>query len=125
MSGNPALCFSDSQRETNNLKLLFQNYFKQLLLSSTLFYVSNVFFQLGLPLSCLCTVPSNTLPGSTHKMDIPTLEKLLEDDISAGKTPVLVVAYAGTPLVGHVDNIQALQAICKKSEIWLHIEGFV
>ena len=80
-------------------------------------------FQLGLPLSCLCTVPCSTMSGSTHKMDISTLEKLVEDDVASGKTPVLVVAYAGTPLVGHVDNIQHLQDLCKKAEIWLHIEG--
>ena len=68
-------------------------------------------------------MPCSTVPGSTHKMDLSNLESLIEGDIAAGKTPVLLVAYAGTPLVGHVDNIQQLQKICAKNEIWLHIEG--
>jgi hypothetical protein len=33
--------------------------------------------------------------GSQHKMDIAALEKLVQDDVSSGKTPLLLVAYAG------------------------------
>ncbi|XP_064613537.1 pyridoxal-dependent decarboxylase domain-containing protein 1-like [Liolophura sinensis] len=79
--------------------------------------------QLGLPLSCLCTVPCNTMFGATQKMDVAVLEKLIQDDIAAAKTPVLLVAYAGTPQLGHVDNFERLQAICKKNNLWLHVEG--
>ncbi|XP_064633876.1 putative pyridoxal-dependent decarboxylase domain-containing protein 2 isoform X2 [Lineus longissimus] len=79
--------------------------------------------QLGLPVSCLSTVPCNTVFGSQHKMDIAALEKLVQDDISSGKTPLLMIAYAGTPLVGEVDNLPRLQEICKKDNIWLHLEG--
>ena len=32
---------------------------------------------------------------------------------------------SGTPIVGNTDNIQKLQDICKKEEIWLHLEGYV
>ena len=42
-------------------------------------------------------------------------------------TPVLLrVGYlfvSGTPVVGHVDNLQRLQDICKTNNIWLHVEG--
>ena len=58
-----------------------------------LFYVDLVcvdVFQLGLPLSCLCTVPCNV----TH-MDMNVLQKLVEDDASSGKTPTIIIAYAG------------------------------
>jgi len=47
-------------------------------------------FQLGLPLSCVCTVPCHM----TH-MDVTVLQKLIEDDVSSGKTPTIVFAYAG------------------------------
>jgi len=50
-------------------------------------------FQLGLPLSCLCTVPCTV----TH-MELNVLQKLIEDDISSGKTPTIVIAYAGNCL---------------------------
>ncbi|CAH1793436.1 unnamed protein product, partial [Owenia fusiformis] len=79
--------------------------------------------QLGLPATCICTVPCNTVFGSQHKMDIAALEKLIQDDVSAAKTPVLILGYAGTPGVGHVDNLGRLQSIAKDNEIWLHVEG--
>ncbi|KAK7492827.1 hypothetical protein BaRGS_00015965 [Batillaria attramentaria] len=79
--------------------------------------------QLGLPLSCICTVPCNTVFGASSKMDVAMLEKLIQDDVAAAKTPVLLLAFAGTPVVGHVDNIQRLQEICKQHNIWLHVEG--
>ncbi|XP_067673201.1 putative pyridoxal-dependent decarboxylase domain-containing protein 2 [Haliotis asinina] len=79
--------------------------------------------QLGLPLSCICTVPCNTMFGSSSKMDVAMLEKLIQDDIAAAKTPVLLVAFAGTPVVGHVDKLGRLQEICQANSIWLHVEG--
>ncbi|KAK6168927.1 hypothetical protein SNE40_020081 [Patella caerulea] len=79
--------------------------------------------QLGLPFSCICTVPCNTMFGGVSKMDVSMLEKLIQDDISAAKKPTLVIGYAGTPQVGQVDNLQRLQEICKTNSIWLHVEG--
>ncbi|KAL4239384.1 Pyridoxal-dependent decarboxylase domain-containing protein 1 [Mactra antiquata] len=79
--------------------------------------------QLGLPMSSVCSVPCNTLIGSNTKMDIDILEKLIIDDIAAAKTPVALVAYAGTPNGGHVDNLEKINEICKKHNIWVHVEG--
>ena len=79
-------------------------------------------FQLGLPLSAVVTVP---LYLNTHKMDVLALEKQVGADREAGKTPLMVVAYAGTPVVGHVDDLRRIQAICHSNDIWLHIEGYV
>ncbi|XP_006811830.2 putative pyridoxal-dependent decarboxylase domain-containing protein 2 [Saccoglossus kowalevskii] len=80
-------------------------------------------FQLGLPLSSLCTVPCNTVFGSQHTMDLASLERLIKDDIASSRTPVLLVANAGTPLAGHTDNINRLREICDSNGIWLHVEG--
>lgn len=79
--------------------------------------------QLGLPMSCISMVPCNTMFGASSKMDVAMLEKLIQDDIAAAKTPVLLVGYAGTPVVGHVDNLKRLQEICALNGIWLHVEG--
>lgn len=79
--------------------------------------------QLGLPLSCLSSVPCNTMLGSEYKMDVSVLEKMILEDISAAKTPLLVVASAGTSLVGHVDSLQRLQELCRTHSVWLHVEG--
>lgn len=55
-------------------------------------YICN---QLGLPISCMCRVPCNTMFGSQHQMDIALLERLIKDDIECGKLPLLLVANAG------------------------------
>ncbi|XP_015762510.1 PREDICTED: putative pyridoxal-dependent decarboxylase domain-containing protein 2 [Acropora digitifera] len=51
--------------------------------------------QLGLPQSSVCKVPCNTVFGSPHTMDIAAFERLFNDDVSCGKTPLLLIAYAG------------------------------
>ncbi|XP_030840728.1 putative pyridoxal-dependent decarboxylase domain-containing protein 2 isoform X4 [Strongylocentrotus purpuratus] len=79
--------------------------------------------QLGLPQSSLCTVPCNTVFGSQHTMDIATLERLIKDDESSSKTPLLVVANAGSPMAGHTDNLNRLRTICDEHNLWLHVEG--
>ncbi|XP_071128576.1 putative pyridoxal-dependent decarboxylase domain-containing protein 2 isoform X1 [Mytilus edulis] len=79
--------------------------------------------QLGLPLSCICTVPVVTRNGAVGRMNIDVLENLIRDDIAAAKTPVMLVCFAGTPLTGQVDNLDELQDICKRKSIWLHVEG--
>ncbi|XP_052761323.1 pyridoxal-dependent decarboxylase domain-containing protein 1-like isoform X2 [Mya arenaria] len=87
--------------------------------------------QLGLPASAICSVPCASLLGCSSKMrpnkhermDTEILEKLIEDDIAAAKTPVGLVAYAGTPNIGHVDDMDKLREICKKKNIWMHING--
>ncbi|XP_076334791.1 putative pyridoxal-dependent decarboxylase domain-containing protein 2 isoform X3 [Tachypleus tridentatus] len=79
--------------------------------------------QLGLPLTCLVTVPCNTMFGSQFKMDIAALEKLIQQDIATQRTPLLIVGHVGTPVVGHVDNLQRLQELCKMHDMWLHVDG--
>ncbi|KAM3597129.1 uncharacterized protein V6R79_000213 [Siganus canaliculatus] len=79
--------------------------------------------QLGLPLSSLCTVPCNTIFGSQHQMDIALLDKLIKEDIDAGKLPLLLIANAGTPGAGHTDKLTRLKELCDQYGIWLHVEG--
>lgn len=57
-----------------------------------------------------------------HK-DTASLEATVEQDIANGRTPVMVIAYAGTPLSGHVENMAAIRDICNKHKIWMHVEG--
>ncbi|OCT61481.1 hypothetical protein XELAEV_18047506mg [Xenopus laevis] len=79
--------------------------------------------QLGLPLSCLCRVPCNTMFGSQHQMDVALLDRLIKDDIQSGKCPLLLVANAGTPGAGHTDKLGRLKELCDQYSIWLHVEG--
>uniref|UniRef100_A0A4W3HUN6 Pyridoxal-dependent decarboxylase domain-containing protein 1 n=1 Tax=Callorhinchus milii TaxID=7868 RepID=A0A4W3HUN6_CALMI len=83
-------------------------------------YICN---QLGLPISCLCSVPCNTMFGSQHQMDVALLERLIKDDIDSGKLPLLLVANAGTPGAGHTDKLARLKELCSQYKMWLHVEG--
>jgi hypothetical protein len=74
--------------------------------------------QLGLPLSCLCTVPCDIT-----RINIGALQKLIEDDTNSGKTPTIVIAYAGTPLAGQTDDMTRLNELCRLYDLWLHLEG--
>ncbi|XP_070838202.1 pyridoxal-dependent decarboxylase domain-containing protein 1 [Chaetodon trifascialis] len=79
--------------------------------------------QLGLPLSSLCTVPCNTIFGSQHQMDVALLDKLIKEDIEAGKLPLLLIANAGTPGAGHTDKLGRLKDLCDQYSMWFHVEG--
>ncbi|KAH1183649.1 hypothetical protein KIL84_014265 [Mauremys mutica] len=79
--------------------------------------------QLGLPLSCMCRVPCNTMFGSQHQMDVALLDRLIKDDINSGKLPLLLVANAGTPGAGHTDKLGRLKELCEQYNMWLHVEG--
>uniref|UniRef100_A0A8B9D2T4 Pyridoxal-dependent decarboxylase domain-containing protein 1 n=1 Tax=Anser brachyrhynchus TaxID=132585 RepID=A0A8B9D2T4_9AVES len=79
--------------------------------------------QLGLPLSCMCRVPCNTMFGSQHQMDVALLDRLIKDDVESGKLPLLLVANAGTPGAGHTDKLGRLKELCEQYNMWLHVEG--
>uniref|UniRef100_A0A8D0CH88 Pyridoxal-dependent decarboxylase domain-containing protein 1 n=1 Tax=Scleropages formosus TaxID=113540 RepID=A0A8D0CH88_SCLFO len=79
--------------------------------------------QLGLPLSCLCSVPCNTMFGSQHQMDVALLDRLIKDDVDSGKLPLLLIANAGTPGAGHTDKLGRLKELCVQYGMWLHVEG--
>ncbi|KAJ3600702.1 hypothetical protein NHX12_031680 [Muraenolepis orangiensis] len=79
--------------------------------------------QLGLPLSSLCTVPCNTVFGSQHQMDVALLEKLIKEDLDAGRLPLLLIANAGNSSVDRAYRLGRLKALCEQYSMWLHVEG--
>ncbi|XP_074040837.1 putative pyridoxal-dependent decarboxylase domain-containing protein 2 [Leptinotarsa decemlineata] len=91
--------------------------------ASPLGVVQHLCRQLGLPLSCIRPVPVNTHFGSQYTMDISAMQKMLSDDVTAGRTPLIVIADAGTPVSGHVDNISRIKELCKVHGAWLHLRG--
>ncbi|CAG9773846.1 unnamed protein product [Ceutorhynchus assimilis] len=91
--------------------------------SSPLGVVQYLCRQLGLPLACVRPVPVNTHFGSHYTMDVAALQKMLTDDSVMGKVPLIVIADAGTPVTGHVDNIARIKELCKAHDCWLHVRG--
>lgn len=59
----------------------------------------------------------------TGQMNVEELNNAIEKDIQAGFHPVLVNATAGTTVLGAFDNIEAINKVCKKHSVWLHVDG--
>lgn len=51
------------------------------------------------------------------------LEKLVQQAKDKGKTPLYVNATAGTTVLGSYDPFTEISAVCKKHNLWLHIDG--
>jgi glutamate/tyrosine decarboxylase-like PLP-dependent enzyme len=58
-----------------------------------------------------------------QRMDVDKLEKQIVTDRAAGLMPFFVVGTAGTVGVGAVDPLFAIAAICKKYDLWFHVDG--
>lgn len=58
-----------------------------------------------------------------HKMKADSLEECIEEDLSAGLQPFLVVATAGTTDTGAVDPLNEVAIIAKKHKMWFHIDA--
>ncbi|MAL59854.1 MAG: cysteine synthase [Flavobacteriaceae bacterium] len=64
------------------------------------------------------------IPVDSFGKIIPSkLVESIEEDIKEGYIPTLVNATAGTTVLGAFDDILPLSEICKKYDIWLHIDG--
>jgi len=51
------------------------------------------------------------------------LEKMIKKDIDAGNKPICVIATIGTTGSTAIDPIEKIGAICKKYNIWFHIDA--
>ena len=58
-----------------------------------------------------------------NKMNNLILEKTIQEDIKNGHQPILVIGTAGNVSTGVVDNLKGIAAICKKNNLWFHIDG--
>ena len=57
------------------------------------------------------------------KMDSKNLEKEIKNTINSSKTPLCVVATAGTTVRGCFDPINEIADICEKYGIWFHLDA--
>lgn len=74
---------------------------------------------LGLGYESVVKVPVD----DRKKMDIVALTKLIEDDIKNGNLPFCVVGTVGTTDFGSIDPIDKISELCKKHNMWLHIDA--
>ena len=57
------------------------------------------------------------------QLDPEKLQQVIEEDLSAGRKPFCVVGTAGTTNSGAVDDLTAISEICRKSDLWFHVDG--
>lgn len=58
-------------------------------------------------------------------IDIDALEKAIAEDRTAGLTPACVIATAGTVNTGAIDDLEAIEALCKREGLWFHVDGCI
>jgi len=57
------------------------------------------------------------------KMDVLELEASIKDDLNNGFTPTMVNATAGTTVLGAFDDISLISEVCRRHDVWLHVDG--
>lgn len=57
------------------------------------------------------------------RMNPVDLEEKIIKATEDGATPFLVTATAGTTVYGAFDPLRSISAICKKYNIWLHVDA--
>lgn len=60
---------------------------------------------------------------TSNKMDSQALETSITNDLENDCLPLMVIGTAGDVSTGVVDNLSELSAICKKYDLWFHIDG--
>ncbi|HTC79594.1 MAG TPA: pyridoxal-dependent decarboxylase [Terriglobales bacterium] len=61
--------------------------------------------------------------GRDFRMVPAALERAIQDDKAAARTPISVVASAGTVNTGAIDPLPEIAAIVRRHNLWLHIDG--
>ena len=60
---------------------------------------------------------------SGGRMRAEALQECITADRAAGFTPMMVVATAGTTIMGAFDDLEAVGAVATAEKLWLHVDG--
>ncbi|MCW3089466.1 MAG: aspartate aminotransferase family protein [Ferruginibacter sp.] len=60
---------------------------------------------------------------ATNKMDNQVLEKTIRTDLENSFKPIMVIGTAGDVSTGVVDDLRGIAAVCKRYDLWFHIDG--
>lgn len=57
------------------------------------------------------------------KMDVDSLDAQIKSDKASGDIPFMVIGTAGTVSTGVVDDLDELSRLCKRHDLWFHVDG--
>jgi len=60
-----------------------------------------------------------------YTMDLEALAGMIFDDRRSGCRPVCVIGNAGTINTGAIDDLEALAELCRREDLWFHIDGAI
>ena len=81
--------------------------------------VDKAVMTLGLGLDSLRKIPTDT----ALRMDPQALSRAVENDLRAGRIPLVVVATVGTTSTTAIDPVPAIAGICARQQMWLHVDA--
>ena len=58
-----------------------------------------------------------------NKINIEALEQTIKEDIKNGYKPIMIIGNAGDVSTGAVDDLKGIAAVCKKYDLWFHVDG--
>jgi aromatic-L-amino-acid decarboxylase len=74
---------------------------------------------LGLGTDSLRRIPTD----SNYRIRLDDLERQIESDRKRGLCPIAVLGNAGTVNTGAIDDLQGMAELCRRQELWFHIDG--
>jgi aromatic-L-amino-acid decarboxylase len=74
---------------------------------------------LGLGRENLRLIPSD----AAMRLDPDALRQAISADRAAGRTPIAVVANAGTIVTGAIDPLAAIVEVARAEDLWVHVDG--
>ncbi len=57
------------------------------------------------------------------RMDVAALRRMIAEDHKCGIRPVMVIATAGTTVLGAFDPLREIAAVAAEHRLWLHVDG--
>jgi aromatic-L-amino-acid decarboxylase len=76
---------------------------------------------LGLGTKGLRKIPVN----DNFTINLEALKQAIADDRAAGYLPICVIGSAGTVNTGAVDDLNAIADLCRKEDLWFHVDGAI
>ena len=76
---------------------------------------------LGLGSACLRKIPVN----DDFTINLKALDAAIQADREAGSRPICIIGSAGTINTGAIDDLDALADLCKREELWFHVDGAI